>query len=230
MRIWKRKVSQCSGKTLLLVSAVCGPVEIIILFTLPTPPPSSKPPANVPLLLPSKEEPLAGHQSPLFTSHGCTWVYHTTCISLVFPIWIKAPHEPTTVAMVTRRSLCRLCEHALSIGWERQDFWSPEAVSQNTVTSQDIKCGCLGILLARTLCQTLPHYSNDQPGEKKNCNIEAENDGGSRKLALLSLDRSDYKHFSQHLDPWKTRVVPYLGIGGSQNTLRWMFRNSESNW
>ena len=60
-----------------------------------------------------------------------------------------------------------LREPALSIGWERQDFWNPEAVSQNTVTSQDIKCGCSGILLTRTLCQTLPHYSNGQLGEKK---------------------------------------------------------------
>lgn len=167
------------------------------------------------------------HPSSLL--HGCTWVYHTMCISPVFPIWIKAPHEPTAVATVTRRSLCRLCEPALSTGWERQDFWSPEAVSQNMVTSQDIKCGCLGILLTRTLCQTLPHYSNDQPGETKDCNIEAENDRGSRKLALLSLDRSDDKHFSQqHLDPWKIRVVPYPGTRGSQHTLRWMFRNSES--
>ena len=55
-------------KPLLLVSAVCGPVEIIILFALPTPPPSSKPPADAPLLLPSKEEPLVGHESPLFAS------------------------------------------------------------------------------------------------------------------------------------------------------------------
>lgn len=60
-----------------------------------------------------------------------------------------------------------LREPALSTGWERQDFWNPEAVSQNTVTSQDIKCGCSGILLTRTLCQTLPHYSNGQLGEKK---------------------------------------------------------------
>lgn len=157
---------------------------------------------------------------------------HNVYFSPVFPIWVKAPHEPTTVAMVTRRRLCGLLTWTCSVHWMRETgLLEPRSCFPKHGHFSGYKVWVFRYFAHKNFMpDTTSLFKWPTRGEKK-CNIEAENDRGSRKLALLSLNSSNYKHFSQQCpDPWKTRVVPYLGIRGNQNTLRWMFRNSESYW